>query len=317
MTQPLIHVLLLLTLLCVPTLGLAKEKKPKAPEPSISERAEIRKLMVRLGRARHEAKRSEAATQLSKFGPKAEMSVPALAQALKDRDSNVACAAAFALGKVGVYSKAAVTGLMKALSGGSRPELKQAAAEGLGLIGPNAQAAIPALLKALESGEVDLRSKAARALGLIGPKAATRGVPALRKVLEDSEKGPRLAAAIALIQLGEKSPDLAKVLAGAVSRSGGAIVQTRQAACEALATLGPPAKPALSVLIAAVREAPEINKTLPYAAQRLEQHESFRRAAILALGEIGDEEARPALERAAKVSSLEEAAKAALAKLKG
>ncbi|MBL4846064.1 MAG: hypothetical protein JKY65_11100 [Planctomycetes bacterium] len=57
-------------------------------------------------------------------------------------------------------------------------------------------------------------------------------------------------------------------------------------------------------------------KALPYAAQRREQHESLRRAAIHALGEIGDEEVRPTLERAAEVSSLAEAATAALAKLK-
>ena len=44
----------------------AKKKKLKKPQPTAQERHRIRRLMVRLLRARHEAKRAEAATKLAK-----------------------------------------------------------------------------------------------------------------------------------------------------------------------------------------------------------------------------------------------------------
>lgn len=311
-------VLPLLCLLAAP--AFAKKKKPKPPEPTTEERNEIRKLMMRVVRGRHPAKRSEASTKLAAYGPKATMAVPQLVNGLKDADSNAACAAAYALGKVGEFSKPAVKGLTKALTSGRSPELRAAAAEGLGLIGPNAVGAVPALIKSVAAKDnADLRAKAAEALGRIdgGEKARKRSLPALRGALGDSEQQVKLCAAIALVSLGEQGPELVSALAAAVRKSGRAIVEVRQSACEALGKLGPVAKDAVGALAEAAREETRVNKALPYSDQRKAQHEAMRRAAVVALGAIGGDEAKSALERAQNVPCLEEAAKAALAKLGG
>jgi HEAT repeat protein len=311
--------ILLALLLVLPSVVAAKGKKPKKPKPpklTPEERTEIRKLMMRVVRGRHPARRSSAATSLAKLGPKASMAVPSLVNALKDRDTNVGCSAAFALGKVGVTSKPAVKGLLLALNSGRSVDIHKAAAEALGMIGEFAQSAIPSLIKRLQKAkDGDLRAKAAAALGFLGEKAAKHGVGPLRKALEDEEKQVRLSAAISLVRLGESGPKLVKLLEGAVRKSGRAIVQTRQAACECLGKLGSKAKDAVPVLAQAAAEKPKINTALPYAERRLEQHTSFRRAAVHALGEIGGEDAVAALQRASEVASLAEVAKKALAKL--
>ena len=321
LTLPLALLLALLGLtLAAPSPALGKDPKKKKekeeiPEPSDEERLEIRQLMGRVGRARHPAKRSQAATQLAAFGPKAAMAVPQLAHVLNDRDANAACAAAFALGKVGTHSKPAVKALLRALSSGKSPELKRAAAEGLGLIGPNAAGAGPALVKALGSKDPDLRAKAAEALGLLGEKVVKKASKPLRGALSDEETSVRLNAAIALVRLGESGEELVKTLAAAVRKSGRAIVGVRQAACEALGTLGKKAEAAVEALAGAAAEATTINKALPYAEQRKKQHEAMRQAAVDALGEIGGDQARASLERLADVPCLSAAVERAQRKL--
>lgn len=311
--------LALSALLACPLWGDEKKPKPpKPPKPTPSERTEIRQLMGQLGRGRHEAKRSQAAAALGKFGPTADMAIPALAQALNDRDTNVGCAAADALARVGPYSKQGVEALVKTLSAGRAPELKAAAAAALGQIGPfAAKPATSPLLAALQGGDEDLRRKAAASLGLLGEEAAKAATEPLKKALASSDSGLRLAAAMSLARFGDSDPELVKTLAAAVRKSGRAVVEIRQSACEVLELLGPKGKEAVGALSEAAGEKPEINPALPYADQRLEQHEAFRRAAVRALGAIGGEEVRPALERAAKVPSLAEEAERALAKLKG
>lgn len=297
----------------------AKDPQPKRPEPTPQQRTEIRQLMRRAVAGRHEARRSEAATKLGRMGPVAEMAVPALVQALSDRDTSVGCAAANALGRIGVHSKAAVKGLVKTLSRGRDPLLRSAAAEGLGMIGALARkpAARP-LLSSLKHEDSDLRREATRALGLLGEgeeKLAKQAVKAIKPLLSDSEKRVRRVAGLSLVRLGDTSPKLVDLLKATVTKSGRATVEERRDASAALGRLGAAARSAVPTLIAAVREEPRINKAIPYAEQRQAQHDELRRAAVVALGEIGDPRARAALERAKQSSALAEAAEAALAKL--
>ncbi|MCO5168198.1 MAG: HEAT repeat domain-containing protein [Planctomycetes bacterium] len=245
---------------------------------------------------------------------KAEAAVPALVQALKDADLGVASTAAASLGKVGVHSPDAVKGLLGALTGG-RQDLKPTCAEALGRIGPNAGAAAPALVEALGSDDFDLRREAATALGFLGPRAEAVAPPRLKGLLTDAEPRVRVAAATSLARLGDRSPELADVLGGAVQKSNRLPLEVRHAAAEALGLLGPHGAKAVPTLLAALREAAEINPALPYAEQRQAQHDDFRRAVAGALGRIGDESAIPALRTAAENDALREAATEALGKL--
>lgn len=68
----------------------------------------------------------------------------------------------------------------------------------------------------------------------------------------------------------------------------------------------------MPALIGALGERPDINPALPYVAERQAAHDGMRRAAATALGKIGDRSAVDALERAAEVPALADAARAAL-----
>lgn len=304
--------------LLLPTTVEAKSKRVKAPKPTASERKEIRRLMVQVGRGRHEAKRGQAATALGRYGPKAKMAIPALVNALKDWKTNVACAAAHSLGKVGVHSKPAVKGLLRALTKGRTVDVRKAAAQGLGMIGPNATAALPSLLRALENDDAGLRREAAQAVGKLGPKAKKHAPARLSKLLEDPNKRVRVAAAISLIRLGDRRPELVQALIKAVKKSNRFVLPTRHAACEALGELGPAAASAVTVLAECVlEEQARVNAALPYAEQRKKQHTAFRKAAAIALGKIGPKAkaALPALEEACDEPELRAAAKRAIERI--
>lgn len=126
--------------------------------------------------------RAMAATSLAKMGPAAERAVPALSNALADRDLNVRYWAASALKAVGPAAQSAVTALVQALAtvpGGSPaldgplryyPDIRSVAAEALGAIGNRAKDAVPALNKALNDPDSGVRSAAAGALQRIAAK---------------------------------------------------------------------------------------------------------------------------------------------------
>lgn len=313
------HVRPVLLCLLLAGLALAQDRKDKAekPQPTDQERNEIRELMGKVGRGRHPALKAKAAVELGDFGPKAEMAVPALTQAMKDKDVSVGSSAAVSLGRVGLYSKEAVAALIDALA--NRPiQVKISAAEGLGIIGPfAAPAAIKPLLGALSDADADLRRESAAALGKLGDKAREPATKPLEGLLGDGEKRVRVAVAIALARLGSTNAQLAPILAGAVPKDAGLAIEVRKDACEAAGLLGAAGKPAVEALCNALREQPDVNPALPYAAERKAQHDAFRRAAATALGAIGDQAAASALESAAEVDVLREAAAAALTKLKG
>lgn len=299
-----------------PAKGKAKETEDK-PKPTADELKEIRALAARVGRGRHPALKGKAITELGRYGPKAEAAVPALAAAMKDRDVSVASSAAAALGKVGRYSKEAVKALTEAVSKGRDVHIRTAAAEGLGRIGPLALPAASTLVAALTDEEPDLRREAALALGHLGPEAEKLAVTPLEGRLDD-EPRIRIAAAISLARLGRGGEArVVEVLRAAVPEGSRLPIEVRHEACEALSLVGPAARAALTALIGVVREQARIHPALPYQEQRLEQHHALRRAAVKALGALGDPEALPALRDAEEEPALTEAARAAIAQLEG
>ncbi|MGE0710024.1 MAG: HEAT repeat domain-containing protein [Planctomycetota bacterium] len=309
--------LLLAWVLAAPT--FAKDEKPQKPQLTAEERTELRKLMGTASRGRHAALRGQAIGNLAKLGPKAEMAIPLLVNLLNDRDVSVATSAASALGKLGQDSKPAIKGLINAVTSGRDVELRRCAAEALGVIGPNADAGVPALMAALGHESADLRRDAAGAMGLLGKKAEEKAQPALLELLGDPDARVKVAAATSLGRLGNKDPRLVGMLGATVSPSSKAVLPARQAAAEALGKLGPAAKDAVPSLAAALRDRFKPNPALPYQEQRQAQHDDLRRACAVALGLIGPDakEATDSLEAAEGESSLAEAAKQALEKIRG
>jgi HEAT repeat protein len=108
---------------------------------------------------------------LTGCGKKADYSVPALTEQLKDKD----------------------------------PEVRSYATRHLRKFGAEAAPAVPALTEALTDEDKNVRMGATYALGAIGPSAQT-AIPALKKSLSDSDPGVRQGAAYALKQLEDPKP---------------------------------------------------------------------------------------------------------------
>jgi hypothetical protein len=139
-----------------------------------------------------EQHRQKAASRLVKMGATA---VPALIEAIQDRDENVRRHAMSALGKIGDAS--AVPALIASLlDRGS--SVRRYAALALGEIGD--ASAVPALIEAIQDSHWDVRRFAVEALGRFGDAPA---VSALLGALYDSEWFVRSHAAEALNRLGD------------------------------------------------------------------------------------------------------------------
>jgi hypothetical protein len=103
--------------------------------------------------------------------------VPALRDALKDKNANVRQSVARAFVKIGTGAKDAVPALSDALKD-KDDSVRRAVAEALGRIGPDAMEAVPALSGALKDRDSYVRSEAAKALTKI--LAPAQGFPWLR-----------------------------------------------------------------------------------------------------------------------------------------
>jgi len=254
--------------------------------------------------------REAAEGALRKIGPPA---LPAPLEALKDKDWQVRWAAAEALGRIGDLQ--ALPALLEALKDKDW-QVRWAAAWALGEIAD--PQAIPALIQALKDEEWLVRQAAAEALGKIGPPA----LPALLEALKDKVWWARWAAAEALGKIGD--PQALPALLEALKDENSLV---RKAAAEALGRIGDPqALPALlealkdedrSVRRAAVWALREIGdpQAIPALIQALKDEEwVVRQAAAEALGEIGDRQALPALLEALEDKEwwVREAAKEAL-----
>jgi HEAT repeat protein len=133
--------------------------------------------------------------------------VRALIKAVKDKDYEVRSNAVQALG-MGPEGKPAVPILIKVLQEeeDNRPVLASHAARSLGAIGPAASAAVPVLKNALRAEDSWLRAAVARALGQIGP-ASKIAVHELAVALHDDCRWVRLQAVWALPHIGIDAVD--------------------------------------------------------------------------------------------------------------
>jgi HEAT repeat protein len=166
-------------------------------------------------------------------------------------------------------------------------DARRAAAKALAEAGGDARAAAPALVKALKDKDMFVRRFAAQALGEIGadPKEV---VPGLKKALDDPRKEVQEAAAVAL---GKMGGDAVAPLA-AVVKDGGREPEVRRKAVEALGAIGAEARPAVTVLIDALKGGGGKNKKMANPAD-------IRVEVAIALGNIaspGDKEVISALQ---------------------
>jgi HEAT repeat protein len=133
-----------------------------------------------------------AARAISKFGAKGAPALPALLEAMKDKDSTVRWEAGRTVGKIGAAAKSAVPALVEQMKD-EAPLVREHAAEALGDIGPEAMDGVPALINALKDPMVRVRRDAVRSLGQIGP-AAKPALEAARGLLKDEDAEVRAAA---------------------------------------------------------------------------------------------------------------------------
>ena len=126
--------------------------------------------------------------------------VPALINALQDKNESIRASAAYALGDIGSAAQEAVPALTQALPDEST-WVRRHATEALGLIGQSAQNTVPALIDLLYDEHYWIRDNAARALARLGP-AAEAAIPALMDTLNDENRYVRFHATFALKQIG-------------------------------------------------------------------------------------------------------------------
>ncbi len=138
--------------------------------------------------------------------------VPALIQALKDKNPSVRSSAAIALGKMGVLATPAVPSLSNALQD-ENLEVRRNAAIAMGKLGR--KALVPYLIARLQSQDASVRYSATHALSRFGADAEP-AIPQLIKAIGDSNKSVRFGAVNAVGNLGTIAkptiPSLVKAL---------------------------------------------------------------------------------------------------------
>lgn len=149
--------------------------------------------------------RSEVLFALAAIGPGAKQAVPAVARALSDPEMDVRYAACYALGKIGPAAMSAKAELQKRLTSPDR-FLRQASAWALAQIHPACPAtsamSVPILIHAMGAPDAMTRLEAAKSLRCLGPRAKD-AVPALKKALHDDNEQVRAVAAEALKAIAE------------------------------------------------------------------------------------------------------------------
>jgi HEAT repeat protein len=261
--------------------GLASVLKNKAQQ----QRVEV--ILVRLGPAAvpslrealvEETGGEAAAHVLGLIGSRAAAAVPDLIAVLKRREARRAFRGqvTFALGRIGEPSDAIIPPLIAALTD-SKKELRERAAEALGRIGSSARKAVPELAAALKDDEATVAIKACQALSFIGESEAAQ--PLLAAFQSDRTE-VAVEAGRALWRLGPKAdpvvPALLTLAEGAVEKTAPArdllasfgprivpmLVKAlrdndaakREAAVDVLGRIGPPAREAISPVLAALKD---------------------------------------------------------------
>jgi len=121
------------------------------------------KLLGRELRGEDPRERFTAAEGLARIGPDAIAFAPALERALCDPEADVRIAAGYALVRIDPGNMHGISALVEVLSAGDAPA-QSSAAWHLGWLGPYAKAATPALEDAARSGNESLQYAAAEAL---------------------------------------------------------------------------------------------------------------------------------------------------------
>jgi HEAT repeat protein len=206
---------------------------------------------------------------LGEIGLSSRASITALSNALQDTDQQVRLAAIRALGRMGVTASPAVPQLTNLLTDPDE-EMRSATAYTLSVIGSAGKAAVPNLIKALRDQQSEkVRLSAANALGRMDTEAQTV-VPALVDALKDSSEGVRLSAANALGQLGSNAKTAVPALIEALKSDN---KNVGSFAASALGRIGADAQEAIPALTEALQN----------------QDRDVRLNAAVALGRMGSE----------------------------
>jgi HEAT repeat protein len=189
---------------------------------------------------KHKDLRVQVVYVLGQIGPGAAPAVGALAKFIDDQDEQLATETVLALGKIGPNAKAAVPALIKSLEQENCPN-SHAILYTLGRIGPNAVAAEPLVVRAMKSKDGSLAVVGAWAFTKIGPRTAkpAAAVPVLIACLSDSLPETRKAAAEGLADMGPAGRDAAPTLKKALSDESKPV---REAAAKALKAVSETAK---------------------------------------------------------------------------
>ena len=140
--------------------------------------------------------RDTAFKSLKELG--ANVAVPALIQALQDKDWQVQATAAYTLGRLGSEARSAIPALSQAIKV-NNADIRFVAVQALGEIG--SEAVVPALIEALQDKDENVRVSAVEALNKIGT-AAKPAVPLLTKVFWDGNWFVRSKSAKIIASLG-------------------------------------------------------------------------------------------------------------------
>lgn len=226
--------------------------------------------------------------------------VPVLISALRDEETVVRRASAFALGRIGPRAAAAVPALMTVLSD-PQPRVRSAAVRGLRRLGPRAKEALPRAVRLLKDEDRMVRSGAAGLLAEFSDRQTRFAVPALIAALGDDYTYVRTRSAEALASIGPSA----------------------QAAVRPLIKILDRASSDRADLIAAGRALAQIDREAAIAPliRTLSSRFAYVRSQTArTLGQLGPKAtaALPALERATKDRdpSVAKAAAAAIAKIK-
>jgi HEAT repeat protein len=196
--------------------------------------------------------RIHAAEQLKELGPLAAPAVPALIEALHDKNLSVQHEALLALEHIGPAARGAVGELIGILQKNDRSRLHSGAIEALGAIGSEAASAVPVLKKLLVGKDVHLATAAGLALSEIlpaGSEQLAEVVPVLVKSLANTSPEIRNQAIFGLGACGRQAlPTLTKLVAGHDKNH-----DLAWQAAAALALLGPDAEPAIPDLVSALK----------------------------------------------------------------
>lgn len=190
-------------------------------------------------------KRLQAIEALARFR---KLAVPALVEALKDKDYGVRFSAVFTLNIIGWEAKAAVPALIMALKD-EKELVRYYAAETLGKIGADASDALPALITASKDKVAWVRVNAVEALVNLRqePKLI---LPVLIEALQDEDGTVRIFAAEGLGKIGKAAKPATAALNRLLTNK---YIGVAVEAAEALAKIGEANKASVNVLVSVLQ----------------------------------------------------------------